>query len=45
MSNEIVKGFYEVLGKAINLNKEIQDEIDKLIQQLNKRMDEKQNLI
>ena len=28
------------LEKAINLNKEIQDEIDKLIQELNKRMAE-----
>ena len=41
MSNEIIKGLNEVLEKAINLNKEIQDEIDKLIQELNKRMAEK----
>ena len=40
MSNEIIKGLNEVLEKAINLNKEIQDEIDKLIQELNKRMAE-----
>ena len=40
MSNEIIKGLNEVLEKSINLNKEIQDEIDKLIQELNKRMAE-----
>ena len=40
MSNEIIKGLNEVLEKAINLNKEIKDEIDKLIQELNKRMAE-----
>ena len=40
MSNEIIKRLNEVLEKSINLNKEIQDEIDKLIQELNKRMAE-----
>ena len=40
MSKEIVKGLNEVLQKAINLNKEIQDEIDKLIKELNKRIEE-----
>lgn len=40
MLKEIVKGLNEVLQKAINLNKEIQDEIDKLIKELNKRIEE-----
>ena len=43
MSNEIIKGLNEVLEKAINLNKEIQDEIDKLILELNKRTKRFQN--
>lgn len=40
MSNTIVKGLNEVLKKAIDLNKEIQDEIDNLIKELNRRMAE-----
>ena len=40
LSKEIVKGLNDVLEKAINLNKEIQDEIDNLIKELNRRMEE-----
>ena len=41
MLKEIVKCLNEDLQKSINLNKEIQDEIDKLIKELNKRIEEK----
>jgi hypothetical protein len=40
MSKKIVKGLNELLEKAINLNKEIQDEIDNLINELNSRIKE-----
>ena len=40
MSKDIVKELNALLTKAINLNKEIQDEIDNLIKELTRRMEE-----
>ena len=40
MSKKIVKGLDELLKKAINLNKEIQNEINNLINELNSRIEE-----
>jgi hypothetical protein len=40
MSKDIVKQLNDLLTKAMNLNKEIQDEIDNLIKELKRRMEE-----